>query len=237
MLFIFGAVALNLYAVILILARAFVYRTKLYRPMLWNVLLSVAPIVVLLIGFMLFAVLVAVVGPAAWGVAVLFGFVWLLILPNSSYLITELNFSHRRDDDGVPLWYDIILVISLAMSGVVNTVANIFLVHLLAATTVYGDTAEALVRPGSWIAVGCVMLLLGLGMYLGRYLRVNSWDVRHPVGLMRKVVTHFRTPGNFWACVGFSLTYAVFLAIIYVIVVGSKLEGLISLEALRLQPS
>lgn len=228
-----GAVLLNVYALILVLARAWVYRTPLYRPMLWNILLSVLPVFILGIGGLLgFALLV--VAPAV-GIAVLAvaAILWLLMLPNASYLITELNQSHRRDDDPVPLWYDIILVITLAMSGVINTVFNVFLAHMFFTTSVYGDSARNFLKPGALAAVGVVMLLLGFGMYLGRYLRFNSWDLRHPVSFLRKFFAHFRTRDHIAACAGFTVTYAVFLALIYCVVAGPMIDGLLSIERVR----
>lgn len=235
MLFLIGVVSLNLYAVALILLRTAVYRTALYRPMLWNIWLSIMPVLILVIGFIAGAVLLQFhpappVVPVFWG---LVGVVWLLMLPNASYLITELNLSHRQESDPVPLWYDIILVISLAMSGVVNTVVNVLLVHLFVALSVFGDSLSALTRPASWIAVGCVLLLLGFGMYLGRYLRLNSWDLRHPVGLLRKVGTHFRSWDRIWACLGFTVTYALFLGIFYLIIAGLVIDTLSAFAAFR----
>lgn len=157
------------------------------------------------------------------------------MLPNASYLITELNLSHRVPDDEqrVPLWYDIILVITLAMSGVVNTVVNVILVHVMVAITVFGDTMSSITKPASWVAVGVVLLLLGFGMYLGRYLRLNSWDLKHPASFLRKVFTHFRSWANVWACVGFSVTYAIFLGILYLIIGGLVIDTMGLIEASR----
>jgi len=226
MLFLIGVVSLNLYAVILVLLRASVYRTVLYRPMLWNVWLSILPILILFGGFLAGAVLAQfapLLVPWFWGAA---GIIWLLMLPNASYLVTELNFSHRGEEDAVPLWYDIILVISLAMSGVVNTVLNVLIVHLFVSLAAFGDSIRSITRPASWLAVAAVLLLLGLGMYLGRYLRLNSWDVRHPRQAMRKVMDHFRVRENLWACLGFSVSYAVFLGIIYLVIAGLVIDTL-----------
>lgn len=230
MLFLTGVLALNLYAIALILLRAAVYRTRLYRPMLWNVWLSAVPILVLIAGF--FAVVLVAqfdtaIAPTVWIVT---GIVWLLLLPNASYLITELNLSHRGDDDPVPLWYDIILVLTLAMSGVVNTVVNVLLVHVFVSLAVFGDSLDAITHPASWVAVACVLLLLGFGMYLGRYLRLNSWDVKHPIGFLRKVIAHFRSWEHVWACVGFSTSYAVFLGIIYLVIAGLVIDAAFVLD-------
>ncbi|NLA66339.1 MAG: DUF1361 domain-containing protein [Leucobacter sp.] len=224
MFFLLGAVGLNVYAALLVLLRAVVYRTHLYRPMLLNIMLSILPVFILMFGFLAGALVAQASYAGAVAVWLLTGIVWLLMLPNSSYLITELNLSHRSNEDSVPLWYDIILVITLAMSGVVNTIINVLIVHVIAATTVFGDNFSSLTRPVSWSAVACVLLLLGFGMYLGRYLRLNSWDIKHPLSFLRKVFTHFRVLANVWACLGFTITYAIFLGLIYLIVGGLVID-------------
>lgn len=229
-----GAIALNLYAIVLVIARALVYRTRLYRPMLFNIGLSIAPIVLLALALAAFALLMTTSRTLAVVAVIAIGIVWLLMLPNSSYLITELNFSHRENDEGVPLWYDIILVISLAMSGVVNTIVNVFIAHLIYSIVRFDDTAGAFFTPSALVALGVVLLLVGLGMYLGRYLRLNSWDVKHPGAFVRKVVSHFRESGNLLACFGFTLTYAVFIGILYFTIAGPIVSGLIALEQARL---
>lgn len=226
MFFILGVLGLNIYAVCLILARAFAFRVPLYRPMLWNVFLSVLPLVFLLLGFLTGAIVAqfdAIPAPWIWGPVLI---VWLLLLPNASYLITELNFSHRSETDPVPLWYDIILVITLAMSGVVNTVMNVLVVHVMASLIVFGDTFGAITRKESWIAVGVVLLLLGFGMYLGRYLRVNSWDLKHPISFAKKIIAHFSNWANVRACLGFSFTYSLFLGMMYLIIGGMYIDVL-----------
>lgn len=230
---IIGAVALNLYALTLVLLRGPLYRVKLYRPMVWNIWLSVLPILILSVGGL--AGTVAMLASPVLGVVILVAtaIVWLLMLPNASYLITELNLSHRKEDDPTPLWYDIILVISLAMSGVINTTVNVFVMHVLVSTTFYGDTSESLLKPGVLATVAVVLLLLGVGMYLGRYPRFNSWDLKHPVSFARKLVDHFKTRENVLACAGFTITYALFLAIIYVTAAGSVIQGLIQVEHVR----
>lgn len=225
-LFFLGIVLLNVYAVLLVALRAPVYRTPLYRPMLWNVFLSILPVVILFIGGLTGLIMLPFSQPAGVLVLTATAVVWLLMLPNASYLITELNQSHRKTDDPVPLWYDIILVITLAMSGLMNTVANVFIAHIVFVMLRYGDDPGAtdFANPGSIVFVGVVMLLLGFGMYLGRYPRFNSWDLRHPVGFVKKLVAHFRERGNALACLGFTLTYAVFLALIYLVTAASWLE-------------
>lgn len=228
-----AAVLLNVYAALLVLLRAPLFHTKLYRPMLWNIWLSVLPVIVLTVGGVSGLVLLLISRPAAIAVLAVTAMVWLLLLPNASYLITELNFSHRRDDDRTPLWYDIILVISLAMSGVANAVVNVFIAHMVFAITLFGDAAQALTRGASIAFVIVIMLLVSFGMYLGRYPRFNSWDLKHPIGFVRKLVGHFSERSNVLTALGFTVTYALFLALIYYMVVGAVIEGLMMVEQMR----
>ncbi|GEM30930.1 hypothetical protein NN3_19370 [Nocardia neocaledoniensis NBRC 108232] len=125
---------------------------------------------------------------------------WLLALPNSGYLITELNLNHRRADETVPLWYDIIAVSAFAMSGVINTVLGVFAVHLAFALTIYGESNQDLWDLPLRLLIGTLPLLVSVGIYFGRYLRLNSWDVRSPVRMWAKLRQHFDSRavlGNF----------------------------------------
>jgi len=225
-----GAVGMNVLALALVVVRAPAFRTRLYRPMLLNLALSVAPLIVLLVALLVTELAAGLV--SAWlgaVVGVALGLVWLLLLPNSGYLVTELNLSHRREGEDVPLWYDIVLVISLAMSGVLNTVLGVFVVQVEYVLLRYGDEAGPLRSAGARALVVVVLLLVALGMYLGRYVRLNSWDVRHPSSLVRKVAGHVREVGA-WQPLAFTVLYGAFFALMYLVVVGPVIAGLVALE-------
>ncbi|MBZ2196476.1 DUF1361 domain-containing protein [Occultella gossypii] len=229
-----GVAGMNVFALALILLRGPMFRARLYTPMLWNVMLSVAP--VLLMGALVFVVpiLVALVqGWLALAVGLVLGVVWLLLLPNAGYLITELNMSHRREQESVPMWFDVVQVITLAMSGVLNTVLNVFLAQLLFVLLVYGDVAAPLQAAVPRLIVVAILLAVSFGMYLGRYVRLNSWDVRHPPALVRKVATHLREPGRLRSSVAFVVLYTLFLGLMYLAVAGPVIEGLILIEHAR----
>lgn len=227
-----GVVGMDVFAAVLVLARARAYRTRLYRPMLLNLVLCALPLLVLLIGLLVAAV-VAVAGGPRWaiaGVAAITFLVWLLLLPNAGYLVTELNLSHRREGDGVPMWFDIALVIALAMAGVLTTVLNVFALHVSYAILRHGDQASGLRLADGRALVVVLLVLVALGMYLGRYLRVNSWDVRHPGAFARKLHRHVVVERHAAALVGFCLTHAVFLGLMYVAVAGPVIAGLVAVE-------
>lgn len=216
-----GVLLLNVYALALVLLRAPVFGTRLYRPMVWNIVLSIAPSIVLALA-LLGLIVLTLLGSAAllWAMLTSSAIVWLLILPNSAYLITELNFSHRKDGEQVPFWYDIVLVLSLALSGVMNTLLNLLLVQVFYVAIKYPNATNPLLRADSWLVVLVVLLLVSLGMYLGRYLRFNSWDVFHPSSFWNKLSGHFRRRRSRREALGFCVTHTVLLAILYVLVVA-----------------
>lgn len=213
---IIGVMLLNVYALILVLARSWVYGVPVYRPMVWNIFLSVLPAGVLIAtGMMLTLTSFTDSGPAMLAVIALGALVWLLLLPNAAYLITELNFTHRQQGTPVPLWFDIVQTLTLALSGVANALLNIALAQVLATLILYSGSPYPFLRPTPWIAVLTIIVLVTLGMYLGRYLRVNSWDVRHPFGFVRKCFDHFRVRANVLEAFGFCLTHSMLLVVLY----------------------
>ncbi|WP_069387355.1 DUF1361 domain-containing protein [Cellulosimicrobium cellulans] len=217
-----GVALLNVYALVLVVARGVLYRTPVYRPMLLNLGLSIVPVFVLGAVVLALASLLAAQAPVAVTATVtaVGTLVWLVLLPNAGYLVTELNFSHRRADDPVPLWFDIVAVLTLALSGVMNTVVNVLVAQMFYAVLRYPDDDAPFERPSSWIAVAVVLVLVTVGIYLGRYVRFNSWDLLHPASFVRKLGRHLRTPGVPAQAVLFCVLHSVLLGLVYAIVVG-----------------
>ena len=216
---------LNLYAGVLIVLRARVYGVKLYRPMLLNIGLSFLPVllaVVLGAGLLLLTPLIgrateAIAGAgtfAVWAYLIVATLLWLVFFPNSVYLITELNFSHRAETTPVPLWYDIVQTLALTLSGIANAVLSLAVVQTMGLVLI--DRPDGRIPAASWGFAATVILLGAIGVYLGRYLRLNSWDIRHPGSMIRKLRDHLRHRGKALEAFGFVLTHALLIAILYV---------------------
>lgn len=220
-----GVALLNVYAFVLVGLRAPLFRTRLYRPMLLNIVLSIAPAIVLalvLVGLLMAATVGS--APLLWSILIIGGLVWLLLLPNSAYLVTELNFSHRREYEAVPLWYDIVLVLTLALSGVMNALLNVMLAQFTLVVIAFPNTDRPLAHASSWTLVAILLVLVAFGMYLGRYLRFNSWDLFHPSSFVRKLGDHFGVPGRIREAAGFVVVHAVLFAILYLLVIAPATE-------------
>ena len=92
---------------------------------------------------------------------------WLFLLPNSFYIITDLF--HLKERIVVPLWFDLVLIFSFAWNGLITGVLSIRQVEKL--------LISRWKMQSEWMFVFPLMFLNSLGIYIGRYLRFNSWDV------------------------------------------------------------
>lgn len=92
---------------------------------------------------------------------------WLLFLPNAPYLLTDLI--HLRHRPPVPLWYDLALILSYALTGLLLGYVSLAVVQRVVARR-FGAAA-------GWVVAVASLGLSGFGIYLGRFLRWNSWEV------------------------------------------------------------
>lgn len=130
--------------------------------------------------------------------------VWLLFLPNSPYIITDLL--HLRKQTQVALWFDSLLIFSYAMAGLQAGLFSLYLAHQLI-NRLFG------VFRGYFIVAGCV-LLSGYGVYLGRFQRWNSWDlVTHPLQLLPDLLRQLTNP----TAIKMTLLFACLLAFFYLL--------------------
>ena len=95
------------------------------------------------------------------------GALWLLFLPNAPYLVTDLKYVGHGE--GLPVLYDLVLLTAAAWAGLLLGLTSLFLMHAVARRVVGAVNA--------WALVVAALALSSFGVYLGRVLRWNSWDV------------------------------------------------------------
>jgi uncharacterized membrane protein len=128
--------------------------------------------------------------------------VWLVFLPNSVYLLTDLV--HLRSRPGVPHVYDSTMCGAFAGAGVLAGVSSLSIVEEVVRRT-WGRLVTA-------VAFLPALLLNGLGVWIGRYQRWNSWDLAtEPATIVRDVWIPMSEPStHLWAI---TLTYAAVLGV------------------------
>jgi uncharacterized membrane protein len=133
------------------------------------------------------------------------GVVWLLFLPNAPYLMTD--FIHLPTMRFV-WWYDVGLLLALAWAGCLLGVASLHVMR--------GLVRARLGAAASWAFVLAAVALSGVGIYLGRFLRWNSWDVlTSPRALAAELVAVLGDPASYPRLVGVSGLFACFLLLGY----------------------
>lgn len=132
---------------------------------------------------------------------------WLLFIPNTFYILTDLF--HLRDIYSAPGWFDLLLLLSFAWNGL--------LLGILSLKQVETVIQQVWGRKFSLLIVFIVMCLNALGIYIGRYLRYNSWDViAQPFSLLRDMVEMIFHPFDNKMEWGMISCYAVFMTLLYV---------------------
>jgi uncharacterized membrane protein len=93
---------------------------------------------------------------------------WLIFFPNAPYILTD--FQHLGNPSQVvPIWFDVILVVWFAWTGLLLGILSLYLMQQIVHRE-YGHKA-------GWTLVFIVSILSGMGIYVGRFLRWNTWDI------------------------------------------------------------
>ena len=182
-----------------------------YIFLIWNLFLAWVPY-----GWSLWAASIQRRYPRDWWRLLVPGALWLLFFPNAPYLITD--FVHLRERLPVPLWYDIGLLAAFAWSGCFLAVVSL-------------QTMQRLVRQQcgalvSWLFVGTSVGLSGLGVYLGRFERWNSWDLLlSPHDVLTAAVRPILFPMSHIRPLGASAMFATILMVCYVMFIAVAANG------------
>ena len=131
---------------------------------------------------------------------------WLMFFPNAPYILTDLF--HLTPNLSMPLWFDLVLILSYAWTGLLFGFLSLL------------DIERILKRsmPTNWVRLTSTMLLFltCFGIYLGRYLRWNSWDVvTEPFDLMGDISSMLIHPAHHPRTWGVTLFMGVLLNIMY----------------------
>ena len=136
---------------------------------------------------------------------VLFG-LWLLFLPNAPYILTDIL--HLTWASQAPAWFDLALLLSCAGTGL--------LVGYLSLIDVQGIVTRNFGAACGWIFALASLALSGFAIYLGRFLRWNSWDVLIAPTRLFEIMGALLRPGEHPRPLAVSLIFGVILTLGYI---------------------
>ncbi len=133
--------------------------------------------------------------------------VWLLFFPNASYILTDLF--HLSHHSSMPIWFDLVLILSFAWTGLLYGFLSLW----------YLEELMEQFLSKRWITLISVFLMFvsSFGIYIGRYLRWNSWDLlHHPARIMGDVGDRIINPVDHPRTWGVTIFMGLFLTMLYV---------------------
>jgi len=132
--------------------------------------------------------------------------VWLLFFPNAPYIFTDLF--HLQKDLNMPIWFDLIMILLFAFTGLLFGFISLWNIEKMFENKI----------KKKWVLVfSSLFLFVGsFGIFLGRYLRWNSWDIlSNPNRLFVDISDLFMNPIDNARAWGMTLFMGFFLNIIY----------------------
>jgi uncharacterized membrane protein len=191
--------------VALLLIRMVYSGVPTYRFLLWNLFLAWVPLGCALAAYSFYEKrtrlsFIFVIACAA---------TWLLFFPNSLYVLTDLL--HLRPLGNVPHWFDLIMIVSFAWAGYLLGVASLYLMQDL--------VSKWLGVWAGWLFVCGALSLSSIGIYFGRFLRWNSWDILlRPTSLLPSILAGLRNPLAYPRILAFSFLLSFFFISTYLVV-------------------
>ncbi len=187
--------------VTLVAARMAYSSTSRYWGLVWNLMLAWIPFILSYVAYVLawWRLPLYVVVPA-------FAVPWLIFFPNAPYILTDLQ--HLGQGSGtVPAWYDVIMLIWFSWTGMLMGVVSLNLMQEI--------IRRRAGRLAGWIFALAVALLSSVGIYVGRFIRLNSWDIlSHPGVAATNIFDWLGDPSL--RSVGFIALYTLFFMFVYV---------------------
>jgi uncharacterized membrane protein len=130
-------------------------------------------------------------------VVFLLAFLWLIFFPNAPYMITDLKYV-GMDDNSIYNWVFLIYIASGAVFSMLMGLSSLGDIHQMLLRRIgrlYGNLVLAL-----------AILAGGFAVYVGRFLRFNSWDVLQPFSLLQRIKDDFSS-----FSIVFSLLFSAFI--------------------------
>lgn len=184
------------FSVVLLMIRMKLNQSFFFLFLVWNLFLAVIP-------YAISTYLISLSNIKKISL-VFYGSIWLLFLPNAPYIITDLL--HLRMSDPHLMWLDVLLVTSFAYNGLV-----LFYLSLNDMDSILNKFLNR--KKCNWLLI-IIFFLTGFGMYLGRFLRYNSWEIiQHPMALTSDILDIIIHPNQHLEAWIFTTSFGIFLIV------------------------
>jgi uncharacterized membrane protein len=198
-----GLVAASALSVAALLVEIHHTGNSFYRFLVWNLFLAWIPVAAALTCH-------ALARRRTFGLGVGAGVIWLAFFPNAPYMLTD--YIHIREAHvPSPLWWDALMLSSFVWTALMLGFFSLYLMQ---------DVWSAQIgRFGSWLLAALALGLGSFGVYLGRFVRLNSWDaLLHPRTVAHIIAAQLENPLEQPRLIGVLGLLTGFLLIAYIVV-------------------
>ncbi|CAM3457675.1 DUF1361 domain-containing protein [Aequorivita lipolytica] len=194
----FPLFSLTVLSILLLSVRLKITHSFFYLFLVWNLFLAMIPFFI--------STLMKTIKQLKKPMLTFLLLAWLLFLPNAPYLLTD--FIHLRLSPLEWLGFDSFMIAIFAITGLAFYVISV------------KDVKPVLLKHfNQRIVLKCMAILpflVSFGMYLGRILRWNTWDILHkPFGLFTDVFAIITNPIENSEAWFFTLFFGLFLKLAY----------------------
>lgn len=187
-----------IYCIALSLIRYQITDTRIFLFLNWNLFLAVIPFII-----SSYLINKKIQNKA---IILLMIIVWILFFPNAPYILTDLF--HLKNRESAPIWFDLILILSFAWTGM--TFGFMSLRHI-----------ESMIKPFTTsfqknTIIVFFLFLSSFGIYLGRFLRWNSWHIiNKPLLILNDISDRIIYPTEHPRTWGLTILMGILLNIMY----------------------
>jgi uncharacterized membrane protein len=127
---------------------------------------------------------------------------WFLFFPNAPYIVTDFVHLQKYGKDAVPRWFDLLIIMTHACTGLFVGCVSLCATESL--------VRARLGRRLGWAFALGMLALASFGIYLGRFLRLNSWDVLVRPGKLITKLAALTQPEKVIEVFAFSVAFFLF---------------------------
>ncbi len=131
---------------------------------------------------------------------------WLIFFPNAPYLLTDFIHLSYPNQQEIETWYDVLMLLWFSFTGLLLGVVSLFMMQEIIRREI-----------GRWVGWGFVTIVTALGsigVYVGRFLRWDSWDIlHHPLWVARFILQQVGSPSS--QAIVFTTIFGAFFLFLY----------------------
>lgn len=194
----------SLVSVVLFFVEGIEYHSLYFWFLLWNLLLAlIVPLLAWWLSFNL--------KKHAWlhFSNILLTIAWLVFLPNSFYIASDLI--HAQEVASINLLFNYVFILSCIFNGFIAGYISVYMIHCQLLKRIYYRYAH--------VIIAMIFVLCGFAIYMGRYLRWNSWDiVSRPAGILFDLSSTIVSPSSHPGVLQTTLIFFALIGSIYVVI-------------------